>query len=90
MDVKKALDYFKMMQSRDPDFFFEIEVDDNQTVKNIFWIDGRSRRSYQAFGDVIVFDTTYNTNRYCMPCRPFIGVNHYWLSIFFGYALIRK
>ncbi|XP_078165536.1 protein FAR1-RELATED SEQUENCE 5-like [Carex rostrata] len=56
VDVKKALDYFKMMQSRDPDFLFEIEVDDNQTVKNIFWIDGRSRRSYQAFGDVIAMN----------------------------------
>ncbi|XP_078156057.1 protein FAR1-RELATED SEQUENCE 5-like [Carex rostrata] len=89
VDVKKALEYFKMMQETDPDFFFEVEPDDNQTVKNIFWIDGRSRRSYQAFGDVLVFDTTYNTNRYYMPCSPFIGVNHHWLSIFFGCALIR-
>ena len=62
VDVKKALEYFKMLQAKDPDFFFEIEPDDNQTVKNIFWIDGRSRRSYQIFGDVLVFDTTYNTN----------------------------
>jgi MULE transposase domain/FAR1 DNA-binding domain/SWIM zinc finger len=89
IDVKKALDYLKRLQEIDPDFFFEVEPDDNQTTKNIFWVDGRSRRSYQAFGDVLVFDTTYNTNRYSMPCSPFIGLNHHWISIFFGCALIR-
>jgi hypothetical protein len=46
VDVKKALDYFKNMQEADPDFFFEMVPDDNQTTKNIFWINGRSRRSY--------------------------------------------
>jgi hypothetical protein len=46
VDVKKALDYFKKMQEADPDFFFEMVPDDNQTMKNIFWINGRLRRSY--------------------------------------------
>lgn len=58
-------------------------------TKNIFWIDGRSRRSYRASGDVLVFDTTYNTDRYSMTCSPFIGLDHHWISIFFGCALIR-
>jgi MULE transposase domain len=59
-------------------------------LKNIFWVDGRARRTYQEFGDVITFDTTYQTNKYSMPLTPFIGVNHHRHSIFFCIALLRR
>jgi MULE transposase domain len=86
---KKILEYFKRLYEIDPDFFFEVEPNDNQTIKNIFWVDGRSRISYQGFGDVLVFNTIYNTNRYSMFCSTFIGLNNHQIFIFFGCALIR-
>ncbi|XP_074342865.1 protein FAR1-RELATED SEQUENCE 5-like [Apium graveolens] len=45
--------------------------------------------AYQNFGDVMAFDTTYRTNRYAMPFFPFIGVNHHYQSVIFGFALMR-
>ncbi|XP_078158070.1 protein FAR1-RELATED SEQUENCE 5-like [Carex rostrata] len=89
VDANALIDYFRRRQQDDPDFLFDIEPDEDKAVRNIFWVDGRSRRAYQEFGDVIVFDTTYQTNKYSMPMGPFIGVNHHRQSIFFGCALIR-
>ncbi|CAL9025945.1 unnamed protein product [Prunus brigantina] len=37
---------------------------------NVFWSDAMSRRAYVVFGDVVVFDTTFNTNRYGMVFAP--------------------
>ncbi|KAL0005429.1 hypothetical protein SO802_012990 [Lithocarpus litseifolius] len=44
--------------------------------------------AYQYFGDVVTFDTTYQTNRYKMPSVPFTGVNHHHQSVMFGCALL--
>lgn len=35
------------------------------------------KEAYGVFGDVVLFDTMYNTNRYGMIFAPFIGVNHH-------------
>ncbi|GAB2291065.1 hypothetical protein Dimus_038142 [Dionaea muscipula] len=45
--------------------------------------------AYDYFGDVVVFDTTYRTNKYNMPFAPFTGVNHHFQSIQFGCALLQ-
>jgi FAR1 DNA-binding domain/MULE transposase domain len=89
VDVDSMLNYFLKKKESDPDFFFAIEPDEDNAAKNIFWVDGRSRRAYQEFGDVVTFDTTYNTNKYSMPLAPFLGANHHRHTIFFGCALIR-
>ncbi|XP_078166558.1 protein FAR1-RELATED SEQUENCE 5-like isoform X2 [Carex rostrata] len=89
VDVNAMLDFFRRRQQIDADFFFEVEPDEDNVAKNIFWVDGRSRRAYLEFGDVIIFDTTYNTNKYRMPFAPFVGVNHHQQSVFFGCALVR-
>ncbi|KAJ1698440.1 hypothetical protein LUZ63_006952 [Rhynchospora breviuscula] len=88
-DVETTLIYFRKKQEVDKDFFYEVDVDDDGVVRNLFWVDGMGRRSYQEFGDVVTFDTTYNTNKYTMPFTPFIGVNHHRQSILFGMALLR-
>ncbi|XP_078174432.1 protein FAR1-RELATED SEQUENCE 3-like [Carex rostrata] len=66
----------------------EMDNDEDNVAKTIFWVDDRSRRAYREFGDVIIFDTTYNTNKYRMPFALLVGVNHHQQSIFFGCALV--
>ncbi|XP_039122024.1 protein FAR1-RELATED SEQUENCE 3-like [Dioscorea cayenensis subsp. rotundata] len=46
--------------------------------------------AYEAFGDVISFNTTYLTNKYDMPFAPFVGVNHHGQTILFGCGLLSK
>ncbi|RYQ99465.1 hypothetical protein Ahy_B07g087396 [Arachis hypogaea] len=43
-------------------FFSELELDDDQSIKLAFWADARSRAAFEYFRDVISFDMTYNTN----------------------------
>ena len=57
-------------------------------MHNCFWTNARSRIAYQYFGDVVIFDATYQTNTYKMPFVPFTGVNHHYQSVMFGCALL--
>ncbi|KAJ3707797.1 hypothetical protein LUZ61_011502 [Rhynchospora tenuis] len=89
-NVEATLVYFQKKQEEDPEFFYEVEVDEGGQLKNLFWVDGRARRAFQEFGDVVTFDTTYRTNRFFMPLAPFIGVNHHRRCVFFGIAMLRS
>lgn len=61
------LNYFMSHSSKNPNFFHEYEVDCEQKISNIFWVDAQMRNDYELFGDSIVFNTTHKTNRNCCP-----------------------
>ncbi|KAG6656205.1 hypothetical protein CIPAW_04G006000 [Carya illinoinensis] len=70
-------EYFKRMRDQNDGFVSYMDVDDDGRLRNVFWADAQSRAAYEYFGDVVLFDTTYLTNRYGMPFAPFVGVNHH-------------
>jgi len=83
--VAQALcDYFSRMQKHNSGFYFVMDMDDDCRLRNIFWADTRSKAVYDFFGDVIMFDKTYLTNRYDNLFAPFVGVNHHSQSILLG------
>ncbi|KAI5350411.1 hypothetical protein L3X38_003302 [Prunus dulcis] len=66
-----------------------MEVDLEGRMGNIFWSDARSRRAYGFFcGDAVVFDMTFNMNRYGMVFAPLLGVNIHQQTMLFGCAFI--
>ncbi|KAM2096332.1 hypothetical protein ACFX1R_019993 [Malus domestica] len=87
-DAQSLINLFKHKQAEDHMFFYIVQVDQENRMTNFFWKDGRSRLDYECFGDVVVFDTTYRTNRYNMICAPFFGVNHHWKNVLFGCAFL--
>lgn len=87
-DGRALLNYFARMRECNKDFFYEIDLDEDFHVQNVFWADARSRSAYEYFGDVVTFDTTYLTNKYDMPFAPFVGVNHHGQSILLGCGLL--
>ncbi|RYR15639.1 hypothetical protein Ahy_B04g072521 isoform B [Arachis hypogaea] len=89
-DTKEFGKYLLRMKEKNPNFFFELELEDNQSIKLAFWADARSRAACEYFRDVISFDTTYNTNRYNLVCDFFVGVNHHGQSILLGCALMKN
>ncbi|XP_023739809.1 protein FAR1-RELATED SEQUENCE 7-like [Lactuca sativa] len=74
----------------DTNQYFVVDLFEDGSPRNIFWADGRSRDAYTKFGDVVVFDVTYMTNKFKMPFSPFVGVNHHGQSILFGGALLEN
>jgi hypothetical protein len=69
-------------------FFFKYSMDCEGRLKNLIWSDSQSQIDYDAFGDVVIFDSTYQVNRHNLPFVPFIGVNHHWGTVVFASGII--
>ncbi|RYR21563.1 hypothetical protein Ahy_B03g066878 [Arachis hypogaea] len=78
------------MKEKNQNFFFELELEEDQSIKLAFWADARSRAAFEYFGDVISFDTTYNTNKYNLVCGSFVGVNHHGQSTLLRCSLMKN
>ncbi|RYQ89827.1 hypothetical protein Ahy_B09g096276 isoform B [Arachis hypogaea] len=89
-DAKEFGKYLLRMKEKNPNFFFELQLEEDQSIKLAFWADARSRAAFEYFGDVISFDTTYNTNRYNLVCGSFVGVNHHDQSTLLGCSLMKN
>ncbi|RYR13800.1 hypothetical protein Ahy_B04g070599 isoform F [Arachis hypogaea] len=89
-DEKEFEKYLLRMKEKNQNFFFKLELEDDQSIKLAFWEDARSRATCEYFGDVISFDTTYNTNTYNMVFGSFIGVNQHSQSTLLGCALMKN
>ncbi|KDP20361.1 hypothetical protein JCGZ_06470 [Jatropha curcas] len=87
-DAQVMLDYFTCMQNENPNFFYAVDLNEEQRLRNMFWVDAKSRVDYGYFCDVIFFDTTYIKNDYKLPFAPFIGVNHHFQCLLLGRALV--
>jgi hypothetical protein len=83
-DMSLLLAEMEKLKKDDPDFICKLDVDQDERVKCIFWVDGAARAAYKNYSDCLSFDTTYMTNLYKMPCAPFIGINRYGQSIQLG------
>lgn len=88
IDAQSLLGFFKIMQASDPAFYYAIQVDEEDRLSSVFWVDTRSRIAYSCFSDVVAFDTTYQVNQYKLPFAPFTGVNHHKQSVLFGCTLL--
>ncbi len=89
-DAETVLRHLRAREERDPDFFFRFEADEDRHLKRLFWADSQSRLDYEAFGDVVVFDSTYMTNRYKLPFIPFVGLNQHRSTVVFGCGIIAE
>ena len=66
-DVQMVLDDMARKKEMSEAFTYEYEVNASNQLVALFWCDGLMKRNYHMFGDIVAFDTTYNTNRY--TCR---------------------
>ncbi|XP_024640710.1 protein FAR1-RELATED SEQUENCE 11-like [Medicago truncatula] len=66
-DAADVLRLCKSLKDREEAFQVEFTIDESNKLEHIVWAFGDSIRAYEAFGDVVVFDTTYRINRYGMP-----------------------
>lgn len=87
-DVRKTMELFQHISKTDPDFMFSMQLDEDNRIKSLMWCSGRSRRMYSHFGDVVMFDTTYQTNFYDMSFAMFVGVNNHFQSVLFAGVLL--
>ncbi|XP_021743201.1 protein FAR1-RELATED SEQUENCE 5-like [Chenopodium quinoa] len=87
-DSDMFIQNFNRKKKINPSFYFAYEVDDDLHLKRVFWADGICRKNYALYGDVVTFDTTYDTNRYKMIFAPFTGLDNHRLCVSFGAAFL--
>jgi hypothetical protein len=73
--IPKLLQFFQDMRTQNERFYYEIQLDENNVLQNVFWSHASQRAEYVDFGDVATFDTAYQTNVYSMPLAMFVGTN---------------
>ncbi|XP_025703892.1 protein FAR1-RELATED SEQUENCE 5-like [Arachis hypogaea] len=66
----------------------EVDVDEANKFKSALWVDARCRTSYEYYGDMVSFDTTYSRNKHGLLFASFIGVNHHGKSTLLGCTLL--
>lgn len=49
---------FKKMQKECNSFYRDIDVNEDDQLVNVFWVDPKSGASYKDFRDVVMFNTT--------------------------------
>lgn len=77
------------MKAHNEYFYYDLQVDSQNVIKNVFWSHASQRAEYRDFRDVVTFDTTYKTNMYSMPLAMFVGSNHQLQNVVFGQALLQ-
>ncbi|KAH6788691.1 far-red elongated hypocotyls 3 [Perilla frutescens var. frutescens] len=87
-EASTMLEFFVQMQSLNSNFFYAVDVGEDQRLKNFLWIDAKSRHDYPNFSDVVSFDTSYIRNKYKMPLALFVGVNQHYQFMLLGCALV--
>ncbi|KAG8649126.1 protein FAR-RED IMPAIRED RESPONSE 1 isoform X2 [Manihot esculenta] len=87
-DAQALLEYFKHIKKENPNFFYAIDLNEEQRLRNLFWVDAKSRNDYISFNDAVSFDTFYAKYHEKLPFAPFVGVNHHCQLILLGCALV--
>ncbi|XP_027083570.1 protein FAR1-RELATED SEQUENCE 5-like [Coffea arabica] len=87
-NAEGALGFLATKKNADNMFFYKYHVDTEGRLARLFWADSKSHMDFNIFGDVLVFDTTYKTNKYCKPLVVLAGVNNHLNSTIFCCALL--
>ena len=61
-DAQTVIRHLRERERRDTDFFFRSMTDEQGHLVGLFWFDTQCLLDYAAFGDVVVFDSTYKAS----------------------------
>ncbi|XP_074304419.1 protein FAR1-RELATED SEQUENCE 5-like [Silene latifolia] len=86
-DASTLVELLTKCQSK-TSFFFRLKFGADGRLCHVFWRDSMMKEDYLLYHDVLIFDTTYRTNKYNLICGPLIGINNHWSNIMFGFAFI--
>ncbi|KAL8152667.1 hypothetical protein V2J09_010427 [Rumex salicifolius] len=87
-DAQMLFEFFMRIKKNSPMFFYAINLNEEQQLRNLFWVDGKSRSDYAFFNDVVFFDISYLRNADKMPLALFVGVNNHFQPMLLGCALL--
>ncbi|KAL3521819.1 hypothetical protein ACH5RR_014653 [Cinchona calisaya] len=87
-DAEGAIAYMESKKFSERNFFYKYAVDEENRLTRLFWADSQSIIDYNCFGDVLIFDSTYETNEYNKPLVLLCGENNHFSTTIFACALL--
>ncbi|XP_042051398.1 protein FAR1-RELATED SEQUENCE 5-like [Salvia splendens] len=87
-DVQMILNQMDEKKNTIDGFHYKFQQGSDGKLLSLFWCDAVSRKNYKMFGDIVSFDTTYSTNRYCMVFGPFTGKDNHGCPVTFGAGFV--
>ncbi|XP_042016254.1 protein FAR1-RELATED SEQUENCE 5-like [Salvia splendens] len=87
-DVQMILNQMEEKKNTIDGFHYKFQQGSDGKLLSLFWCDVVLRKNYKMFGDIVSFDTTYSTNRYCMVFGPFTGKDNHRCPVTFGAGFI--
>ncbi|XP_042023945.1 protein FAR1-RELATED SEQUENCE 5-like [Salvia splendens] len=87
-DVQMVLDDKAKKKEMSESYTYYYEVNEKNQLVTLFWCDGLMKRNYHMFGDIVAFDSTYNTNWYCMIFTHFTGKDNHGRPVTFAAGLV--
>jgi zinc finger SWIM domain-containing protein 3 len=76
------LKYFHDKIAENPSFQCALQLDIEEHITNIYWVDAKMLLDYAHFGDVVTFDTTFGINKKYRPFGVFLGLNQFERLLF--------
>jgi hypothetical protein len=83
-DCNSFIKLLKQRAANEEDFYYDFELDEDNSLVSVFFRDKKMREDYEAFPELLGNDGTYCTNRYDMVCAPFVGINNHTRICLFG------
>jgi len=88
-DAVSVIEQMEQEAEKDKNFYFKVMYNEEDSrLVALFWCDSIMRDDFKVFGDVVIFDTTYRTNKYNLICAPIVGINNHWRNVMFACAFI--
>ena len=69
--------YFQNKIADNPSFQYALQMDSEEQIANIFWVDAKMITDFARFGDVVRFDTTFGTNKESRSFWCFFGIQSF-------------
>ncbi|CAM0905945.1 unnamed protein product [Alopecurus aequalis] len=87
-DLEALVSFFNDMQDRNPCFFYNLDMNEQGQLRNVFWADAKSRSSYNYFGDVVAINITNFSDQYDIQFVSFVGTNNHAQPVLLGCGLL--
>jgi len=81
----KLLNFIKL---NNPKKNLAYQLTKDKKLNKLIWISDRMKANFDNFGDVILFDTTFKTNRFKLSLGIFLGISNNGKNSFFGITLL--
>ncbi|VAI94280.1 unnamed protein product [Triticum turgidum subsp. durum] len=87
-EAAALLNHLQRQSLADPGFHHAVQLDVEDKVANVFWVDAKMVADYAHFGDAVAFNVVSRNSSSLRHLASFVGCNSFGEPVVFGLALM--